>query len=160
MRLAVVHSSFCVLNDVHAVHGLQEIVVGLDVVKPLRHRFWLREYKFEFVSALDADWCRAFWADSDPINSRGWFKSAVSFDSALEAESMQATYEGFIELQQGFTTREHNQAILSYLMRPEIRDLVRKRTIVKVLASVDSVSPYEVGVAKSALGGCSILFAP
>lgn len=160
MRLAVFHGSFCVLNNVLAVHRLQEIVVGLDVVKPLRHRIWLWKYKLEFISALDTDWCRAFWADSDPINSRGWFKSAVSFDSALEAESMQAAYEGFIELQQGFTTREHNQAILSDLMRPEIRDLVRKRTIVKILASVDSVSPYEVGIAKSALGGGPILFAP
>lgn len=141
-----------------AVHWLQKEVLELEVCEAFRRRANLRENELQLVARPQEEIVFPFGADANPIDAfRGWSR-AIGLDPDLKTVSMKCIYQRRIDLQQGFTTCEHDIATL-IRASPFISDCLCQQFGVRETAPTGPIHTHEVSVAKGALRARSVLFA-
>ena len=152
---AVARREFGVRLELGAVHRLQEEVFELQPLELRGSNPMLRVDELQLVARALLDHGASLGAHADPVDTGRRLECAVRFDRDLEAESVEARDERFVELQEGFTARHHNKAFGCAIAEPLTRNFFSKLLCVRKLRSTD-----KIGVAKLADGACSIFLTP
>ena len=146
------------LVSLGAIHWLQEEVLELEVFEAFRWRACLREYELQFVARPQDEFVLPFGANADPIDAFWGRTRAIGLDPDFKTVSMKCIYQRRIDLQQRFTTCEHNIATL-IRASPFISDCLCQQFRVRETAPTGPIHTHEVGVAKGALRARAVLFA-
>lgn len=146
------------LGSLGAIHWLQKEVFELEVFEAFRRRANLRKDKLQLVAAPQDEIVFPFRADTDPIDAFWGRPRAIGLDPDFETVSMKCIYQRRIDLQQWFTTCEHDIAT-PIRASPFISDCLCQQFSVRETAPTGPIHTHEVGVAKSALRLRSVLFA-
>src|SRR5262249_6351000 len=110
MRLAVRYCKLCIRFPVRTIHRLKQEVPEFHVHKSFRLSLLLRVDELEFIPMSKDHWSIRFRAHTNPIQPRGRWLGAICLDGYLEALSVQRIDQGFVELEQWFTSRANDEA--------------------------------------------------
>lgn len=158
MALAIGNRGAGVDKPVWAIHCLEQVVLKAAGTQVVGHQCGLRVDELELVSfALDPGGA-GFWADANPVDACWGLERAIGLDGDFKAVGMKRFDEGWIDLQEGFATRQYD-ILVRMARRPERGDLFGERVRVLKFAAERAVRTDKVRIAKLADGARAVFFA-
>ena len=106
------NSKFRIANPIWAIEGLQEKVLEPEVLKTFRVRGRLGIDELKFLSRQLDELRACLWAYANPINSGRSSNRPVGFYGDGKAVRMDGLDKKFVELEEGFATREDDVAVV------------------------------------------------
>lgn len=94
-----------------SVHGLQEEMTELHLLKLFRLCSRLRVDKLQLIAAELLENCAGLWTDANPIEARWSRDGSVCLHSYLEATCVQRINQLGVDLQKGFATGANYETI-------------------------------------------------
>ena len=116
--------------------------------------------EFQFVASREFQRCTDLGAHADPVESGGSRLGSVCFHRDIEATSVQCVDNLGIELEQGFTARADNHAVLAVSVGPGIVDGLGQCGRIMEATTTGTIGSDEVGVTERADRTGAVFFAP
>jgi hypothetical protein len=106
---AIAHGELRIVYSLGTIHRLQEEITEVEPGKARRVRSFLRKDQFEFMAGAQHKIGLSLRTDANPIDLAWGQLCAIGFNGDREAEVMEGSHKGVIELEQRLTACAHNE---------------------------------------------------
>ncbi len=142
-----------------AIHGLQEKLMKIELVKALWLGPGLGEYEFQFTAMPKGEGRASLGTDTGPVDARRRKQHSIRFNRNLEAFCVESVNQSDVKLEQGFAACTYNKpnTVRSPPGQPGGRDRLSQIGGGRETPASSAVRPNEIGIAELTDGRGSVL---